>query len=163
MKYLFAAMFLFQATLYGQTPEFGGWQKVNANGYKLAKELADWKAGVADKWDAIEVKSIEIVDGIANKMLMGHEYPVKVTVDLKGLSCNDIGCELVITESSEDGKDKISGTIEFDGETCEGSVCVFQKVVKPDHPGSFAYSFRLFAKNENLAHRQDFRFVKWIS
>ena len=94
---------------------------------------------------------------------MGHQYPVKVMVDLKGLTCADVGCELVITETSEDGEEKIAGNLEFEAENCEGSVCCFSKIIKPDHPGSFSYSFRLYAKNEKLAHRQDFRFVKWIN
>ena len=144
-------------------PQFERSQKVNADGYKLAKELAAWKAEVSSQWDAIEVKKIEMTDGVDNKMIMGNKYPVKVLVDLKGLSYKDIGCELVITETSEDGVEKISGTVEFDAKICEGTVCSFQKIIKPDHPGSFAYSFRLFAKNENLAHRQDFRYVKWIN
>jgi alpha-glucan phosphorylase-like protein len=144
-------------------PQFERSQKINADAFKIAKELAAWKAEVASKWNEIEVKSIEIIDGVAHKMLLGQEYPVKVSVDLKGLSCKDVGCELVITESTVDGQEKIVGTVELDGAVCQGTVCSYTKTIKPDNPGSFAYSFRLFGKNENLAHRQDFRYVKWIN
>lgn len=144
-------------------PQFTRSQKVNADTFKLGKELAAWKADVASKWDAIEVKSIEMSDGVTNKMVLGNEYPVKVTIDLKGLSGSDVGCELVITESTDDGQEKIADIVEFEADNCEGTVCCYQKTIKPDHPGSFSYSFRLFGKNENLAHRQDFRYVKWIN
>lgn len=145
-------------------PQFVQVQKVKADEYKVAKELAAWKADFASKWEAIEVKSLEITEGITNKMMMGHKYPVKVEVDLKGLTCCDVGCELVITETENGGQEKIVATLEFEAEQCEeGTICLFKHVIKPDHPGSFSYSFRLFAKNENLAHRQDFRFVKWIN
>jgi glucan phosphorylase len=144
-------------------PQYLRSQKVNADAFKLGKELAAWKAELASKWDAIEVKSIAMSDGVTNKMVMGNEYPVKVTVDLKGLSCNDVGCELVITESTEDGQEKIADTVEFKAESCDGTICCYNRTIKPDHPGSFSYSFRLFGKNENLAHRQDFKYVKWIN
>jgi len=144
-------------------PQFERSQKVNADTFKIAKELAAWKEEIASKWNEIEIKNIEITDGVTNKMVMGDKYPVKVTVDLKGLTCNDVGCELVITESENGEQEKIVATLEFEAELCEGSVCNYKHIIKPDHPGSFSYSFRLFAKNENLAHRQDFRYVKWIN
>ncbi|MDX1283451.1 MAG: hypothetical protein R3182_00490 [Draconibacterium sp.] len=109
------------------------------------------------------MKGIEITDGITNKMMMGHKYPVKLTVDLKGLTCDDVGCELVITESENGEKEKIVATLEFEAQDCEDNLCSFKHIIKPDHPGSFSYSFRLFAKNEHLAHRQDFRYIKWIN
>lgn len=144
-------------------PQFERSQKVNSDAYKLAKELASWKENIAEKWDAIEIKSIEIVDGIANKMVMGEKYPVKLVADLKGLCAKEIGVELVITETGNDGQEKIVDALEFNAEKCDGDLCAYTYEVKPDHPGSFAYSFRLFAKHPELPHRQDFRYVKWIS
>ncbi|MEN8116949.1 MAG: alpha-glucan family phosphorylase [Bacteroidota bacterium] len=142
-------------------PQFERSQKVNADNFKLAKDLAAWKFWVSSIWDDIEIKDIEIYDGVNNKMLMGNKYPVRVMVDLKGLTSSEVGLELVITEN--DGEEKIVDTIEFAAENCEGTVCAYHHVIKPDHPGSFNYNFRLFPKNENLPHRQDFRYVKWIN
>ncbi len=144
-------------------PQFAQVQKVKADDFKVAKELALWKADVAAKWNEIEVTGIEITDGITNQMMMGQKYPVVVKVDLKGLTCKDVGCELVITESENGDQEKIVTTLEFEPHQCEGTICAFRNVIKPDHPGSFSYSFRLYAKNENLAHQQDFRYVKWIN
>ena len=143
-------------------PQFDRANKVKADSYRLAKELAEWKAKVVSKWDAIEVRKIEIIEGITHKMLMGDKYPIRVWVDLQGLTTTEVGLEVVIMEH-EDGKDKIVDILEFDGEKCEGTVCCYKNVIKPDHPGSFAYSFRLFPKHEALPHRQDFKYVKWIS
>ncbi len=144
-------------------PQFEQAKKVKANAYQIAKELAAWKADVAEKWEGVEVESIEITDGIIQKMKMGNKYPVKIVVDLNGLSSKDVGCELVITENVVGGQEKIVATIEFESEDCVGARCAYKHVIKPDHPGSFGYSFRLFARNKNLAHRQDFRYVKWIN
>ncbi len=143
-------------------PQFERAQKVVNDNFKLAKELADWKIKVSSKWNEIEVKNIEFSDGITNKMVIGQEYPVNITVDLKGLSSDEIGVELMITENGTDKPAKIVEILEFIPENCEGTVCVYTNKIKPNHPGAFNYSFRLFAKNENLPHRQDFKYVRWI-
>ncbi len=143
-------------------PQFERAQKIIANDFKLAKELAEWKIKVSSKWNEIEVKNIEFSDGIINKMVMGQKYPVYITLDLKGLSSNEIGVELVITENGTDKPAKIVDTLEFNVEGCEGTICKYATIVKPNHPGAYNYSFRLFAKNENLPHRQDFKYIRWI-
>jgi len=143
-------------------PQFARTQNVKANNFKMAKEMAAWKYKISSLWDSIEVKNVEISDGITNKMKIGQEYPVKVFLDLKGLSCKEIGLELVITENENKKRTRIIETVELFAENCEGTICCYKHNLHPNHPGTFNYGFRLFAKNENLAHRQDFRYVRWI-
>lgn len=144
-------------------PQFERTQKVKEDNFKMAKELVAWKYGISEVWDKIEVKNIDISDGgITNKMKIGQEYPVSVTLDLKGLSCNEIGVELVITENETDQPNHIVETLEFFPENCENNNCCYKQDLRPNHPGSFNYSFRIFPKNANLAHRQDFRYIRWI-
>lgn len=144
------------------TPQFGRTGKMIKDDFKLAKELAAWKYKVSTKWNKIEVKDIEISDGITNKMMMGHEYPVQITIDLNGLSSEEIGVELIVTENKTEKPATIVNIIEFKAKSCEGSICCYTNKISPNHPGSFKYSFRLFPKNENLAHRQDFKYIRWI-
>jgi glucan phosphorylase len=143
-------------------PQFERATKVKADKFKLAKEMAAWKYKISKAWDSIEVKGVEISDGITNKMKIGQEYPVKVFLDLKGLSCSEIGLELVITENDNKENARIIETVELHAENCEGTVCCYKHNLHPNHPGSFNYGFRIYAKNKNLAHRQDFRYVRWI-
>lgn len=143
-------------------PQFIRTQKVKEDNFKLAREMATWKFNISSVWDNIEVKNIEISDGIINKMKIGQEYPVRVYLDLKGLSCSEIGLELVIAENEINKPAKIVETVEFEAENCEGTVCCYKHELRPNHPGSFNYGFRIYPKNENLPHRQDFRYVRWI-
>jgi glucan phosphorylase len=143
-------------------PQFERTGKVKADNFKMAKEMAAWKFKISKAWDSIEVKGVEISDGITNKMKIGQEYPVKVHLDLKGLSCNEIGLELVITENDNKENARIIETVELLAENCEGTVCCYKHNLHPNHPGTFNYGFRIFAKNKNLAHRQDFSYVRWI-
>jgi glucan phosphorylase len=143
-------------------PQFKRSTRVKADNFKMAREMASWKYKISSAWNSIEVKNIEISDGITNKMKIGQEYPVRVYVDLKGLSCKEIGMELVITENENKQPIRIIETVELFAENCEGTICCYKHNLHPNHPGTFNYGFRLFAKNENLAHRQDFRYVRWI-
>ena len=143
-------------------PQYERTKKMIAIKYKLAKDLAAWKNKISKAWDSIEVKSIEISDGITNKMLIGQEYPVKVYVDLKELTCKEIGLELVVTENEDESKPRIVETVELLAEQCEGTVCCFKHQLHPNHPGTFNYGFRIFAKHKDLPHRQDFSYIRWI-
>jgi len=143
-------------------PQYKRIQKIKENNFSLAREMAAWKFWVSSIWNDIEVKKIEIADGITNKMKIGENYPVKVFLDLKGLSCHEVGLELIVTENDHNQKPRIVETVEFNGENCEGSICCYHLELKPDHPGSFNYGFRIFPRNENLPHRQDFKYITWI-
>ncbi|MCE4566185.1 alpha-glucan family phosphorylase [Maribellus sp. CM-23] len=143
-------------------PQFERSAKVNADGFKLAKELAAWKAYVSSKWDGIKVINQDMIEGFTNKLVMGREYPVYVKVDLNGLTAKEVGLELIITEEGENGGLEMFDTWEFEPEDCNNNICTYRYVVRPDHPGAFNYSFRLFPKNENLPHRQDFKYLKWL-
>ena len=143
-------------------PQFVRANKVKADNFKLAREMAAWKYKISTAWNSIEVKNIEISDGITNKMKIGQEYPVKVYLDLKGLSCKEIGLELVITENENKQPTRIVESVELFAEVCQGTVCCYSYNLHPNHPGTFNYGFRIFPKNENLPHRQDFRYIRWI-
>ena len=143
-------------------PQFARTEKIKADNFKMAREMADWKNKISNLWNSIEVKTVEISDGITNKMKIGQVYPVNVYLDLKGLTCNEIGLELVITENDNKQSPRIIETVELLAKNCEGTVCCYKHNLHPNHPGSFNYGFRIFAKNENLAHRQDFGYVRWI-
>jgi alpha-glucan phosphorylase-like protein len=143
-------------------PQFQRSQQVKNDNFKLAKELALWKFKVSSVWKDIEVKSIEISDGITNKMNIGKEYPILVKVDIKNLSSEEVGLELIITENEGSTVPKITDIIEFENMGCEGNICTFKYNLHPNHPGSFNYGFRLLPKNKHLPHKQDFGYVKWI-
>jgi glycogen phosphorylase len=143
-------------------PQFDRSRKIIDADFKWAKELAAWKSKVSSLWDKIEVRKTEIADGITNVMKIGKEYPVRIEVDLKGLDCNEVGIELLVSQNGEEETLRVVETLEFEKEMCEGSVCCFKLNYHPVHPGSFNYGFRLYPKIEGLPHRQDFRYVKWL-
>ena len=143
-------------------PQLERSEKVTGENFKWAKEMAAWKFKVSAVWDKIEIKHTQSTDGIKDVMKMGQEYPFRVELDMKGLTCQEAGLELVVTENTTDEGPRMIETFDFEHEKCEGTTCCFKLNFHPVHPGSFNYGLRLYPKNEGLPHRQDFSFVKWL-
>jgi starch phosphorylase len=133
-----------------------------ASDYKLAKDIAQWKFVVSTVWDQIEVKDVQITDGITNVLQIGEEYPALVTVDLKGLKPEDVGVEMVITENGKDTAPKLVECLQFEVETVKGSLITYKLNLHLMNAGAFGYAIRMYPKHIELPHRQDFQYIKWI-
>jgi len=69
---------------------------------------------------------------------------------------------LVTTYMSQDGQQHIYSVEPFDVVKKEGSLYTFQVKHKLENAGSFKVAYRMFPKNADLPHRQDFCYVKWL-
>jgi len=136
--------------------------RLTGNNYSLARELTAWKDKILTVWYQIEVKEIQIADGITNVLRIGEEYPAKVVLDLKGLSPEEIGLEMIVTEQGNNDAQKLIERFEFSAGQAEGSVCTYMLNLRLMNPGAYNYGLRIFPKNPELPHRQDFRYVRWI-
>ena len=143
-------------------PQYSRTQKLLDNNFQVAKELSEWKYWVSTVWNKIEIIDVKIAHGITNLMKIGQDYPARVVVDLKGLTSKDVGLELVITTNGNSQPIKLVEKMEFRVESCVGSTATFFLDVHIQKSGTYSYGLRLFPKNENLLHRQDFRYVKWL-
>ena len=133
-----------------------------ASNYQIAKEIAKWKFDVSAIWDNIEVKEVKITNGITNVLKIGENYPARVVVDLKALKPEDAGVEMVITENGEDDPATLVDCLQFEVEKIEGSIVTFKLNLQLMNSGAFNYAIRLYPKNPELPHRQDFHYLKWI-
>lgn len=132
------------------------------NNYAKAKEIAAWKNKIVEGWDAIEVLSVAIPDKLVHEPLVNEVYDIKVAIDVKNLEYNGIGVELVVTRKDEKLVDTLYTVKELTLVKTEGTVLHFNLNYQMDLAGSFKYAFRMFPKNEDLPHRQDLCYVRWI-
>ncbi len=128
--------------------------------FKKAKELAAWKAKIVDVWNNIEVKNIQISDGITNTYEMGKAYPSKVTLDLKGLSPAEIGVELIVATGTD--QPHFVAKYDFLVENQQDNLAHYVLQLTLKKPGSYNYGLRIYARNSALPNRQDFRLLKWL-
>jgi starch phosphorylase len=135
---------------------------IQADGFAKAKEIAAWKDKVADNWDLIEVLSVELPETLYANPAVGKNYNVNIVLDVKNLSKEDIGVELVITSEDANNKTRVLQVVEMNLVKAEGSKLYFNLDYRLERAGLFKYGFRMFPKNPDLPHRQDFCYVRWI-
>lgn len=131
-----------------------------ANHYAKAKELSAWKESVMDRWDSIEIKSIEAGKGLNASVEAGREYEVTVVVDEKGLD-DAVGIESVLIRS-EKGAAHICAVTPLELAGREGNLYTFRGKSCVCHTGSFKQAFRMYPKNDLLPYREDFCYVRWF-
>lgn len=132
------------------------------NNFAKAKEIAAWKENMASKWHEIEVSEVNIPENLIHDPHVGEDYSLEVVIDTKGLNDKGIGVELVVVKKDKNNKDLLHDVEELNLVRTDGSKMYFSMDYQMNLAGSFKYAFRMFPKNEDLPHRQDFCYVRWI-
>ncbi|WP_308764846.1 glycosyltransferase family 1 protein [uncultured Bacteroides sp.] len=136
---------------------------LSANNYKKAKEIAAWKEEVAEKWDSIEVVSFEKSEELLQASIQsGKDYTITYVIDEKGLN-DAVGIELVTIFTDADGKEHVYSVEPFEVVKKEGTLYTFQATHSLSNAGSFKVAYRMYPKNPDLPHRQDFCYVRWFN
>ena len=132
------------------------------NDFAKAREIAQWKANMAEVWEQIEVQKVDVPENLLHRPLVGQDYTLNVVVDVKDVANKGIGVELVVTKLDASNKDSLYDVEELKLVKSEGTKLHFSLDYKMNRAGTFKYAFRMFPKNEDLPHRQDFCFVRWF-
>ena len=136
-------------------------KKLQEHDYRLAKEIALWKETVAERWDEIHVvsKDTSLLDTGGET---GKKYTMRYVIDEQGLD-DAVGLELVSLKSNTSKDDhEVHSVRPFKVKGHEGNLYTFEAVIEPDVAGAFRSCVRMYPKNVNLPHRQDFCYVKWL-
>ena len=143
--------------------EAARFKMLSADNNKKAKEIAAWKEEVASKWDQIQVVSTEKCEALVQGQIeCGKDYTIRIVVDEKGLK-DAVGIELVTLQTDKDGKDHVYSVEPLNVVKVEGDLYTFEVCHTINNAGSFKVSYRMFPKNDDLPHRQDFCYVKWFN
>ena len=132
---------------------------LSANDNAKAKEIAAWKETVAERWDAIEVVSATNVAEL--NVTSGSEIKLTVVLDEKGLD-NAVGVECVTIETDSEGKEHIHSIDTLELVKKENNLHTFECTPTVNNAGFFKVAYRMYPKNADLPHRQDFCYVRWF-
>jgi len=134
------------------------------NNYEKAIEKRRWKEYIARNWEKVEVDSIRLNGFEENSLPLGDIFTAEVVLDPGAIDPKDIGVEVVFARQSftEETKEVITvyemDRIKVDREEM---LVTYRCEVKSRNAGNYNYAFRIFPKNEHLAHRQDLPLIKW--
>lgn len=134
-----------------------------ADNYKKAKEIVLWKEQVAERWGNITVVSSEKEQDVLNgNVQSGQKYKIRYVVDEQGLD-DAIGLELVTVRVDDDGREHVYSVEPLEVVKRDGNLFTFEGTHCIPTSGSFKVAYRMYPKNVNLPHRQDFCYVKWFN
>ncbi|WP_283391642.1 alpha-glucan family phosphorylase [Millionella massiliensis] len=142
-------------------------QKMVADDFAEAREIAAWKRRVSRSWDKIQVLGFKQYDVGHTAIKLGEHYNLEVTLDLGDLKPEDVGVEVLVADQiTDDGQNKgkitLRNTFQFELVQVEGHVATFRLNSTPENAGSYDVAIRVYAKNPKLPHRMDFALVKWV-
>lgn len=131
-------------------------QLLSADNNALAKDMADWKNKVKEKWNEVEVLSSNMQPNIST--CAGEAFELVYAIDTKGL-LHSIGLELVTHKDSDDSIYKV---FPFEVVHEEGNILTYVCHIVITDAGEFKTKVRMFSHDDRLPHRQDFPLVRWI-
>ena len=133
--------------------------EIAKDNFRLAKEIAQWKETVAERWDSIRVEYSEW-DYPNTGIETGKQYTLRYVINEQGLD-DAIGLEKV-NMYVKDGEEKIDSIEPLKMVNHIGNNYTFEAVIAPKQAGQYKSAVRMYPKNKNLPHRQDFCYVKWL-
>ncbi len=136
--------------------------KLRESNYQISKDIVKWKQKILASWDKIEVVSVDAPSTPKHKYLSGENYHVEVALDLKDLIEEKICVELVVRASMNPQKPGAIRTEQLILDRKVDSLAFYRLDLELNDPGIFDFGLRMYACNDNLPHRQDFNYVKWI-
>ena len=92
----------------------------------------------------------------------GKDYTITCVIDEKGLN-DAVGIEQVTTYTNAEGKSYIYSVTPMEVIKREGDLYTFQVVNSLSNAGSFKVAYRMYPKHPDLAHRQEFCYVRWFN
>ena len=135
-------------------------KEIAKDNYKLAKDIAEWKETVAERWDAISVVSSNW-DFPAIGAETGQKYHLQYVINEQGLD-DAVGLEKVDIYTDKNGEERIFHVEPLKLTGRDGNNYTFEAELAPQQSGNYRSAVRMYPKNKNLPHRQDFCYVRWL-
>ena len=135
-------------------------KEIAKDNYKLAKDIAQWKEVVAERWDAISMVSCSW-DFPATGAETGQKYHLQYVINEQGLE-DAVGLEKVDIYTDKNGEERIFHVEPLKLTGRDGNNYTFEAELAPQQSGNYRSAVRMYPKNNNLPHRQDFCYVRWL-
>ncbi|MBR0499548.1 MAG: alpha-glucan family phosphorylase [Bacteroidales bacterium] len=137
-------------------------EKLLADDFALARDIAFWKKRVRREWPHIEIISYTKPDNDKSSMILGQEYTAELVASIGDLEPDDLGAEIILTERNAKGEHHIVALYGFNLVDFHDGIATWRATFVPEFSGTYESAGRLFAKNAAMPHRQDFELVRWL-
>lgn len=142
-------------------PQSERYSRLVADGGKVAKDIAAWKKFVGEEWNNMRIVSYTQPNA-SYTLSDKNKLESEVVIDLGRLKPEDIGVEMLLTTTDAKGQLHIQEVFNYELVSYENGVATYKTSVLPERTGMYEVGTRVYPKNAELPHRQDFPIVKWL-
>jgi phosphorylase/glycogen(starch) synthase len=143
-------------------PLFDRSAKITGKNFELARHMASWKRNVLREWDSIRVVSVTLPDSTQKPLILGESFRAELVLDLAELYPEDIGIEILFGKKVNDEIKEPVFIREMMLAGADKHLATYTCDIPINQAGVYDYTLRMFPKNSELPHRQDFSIVKYI-
>ena len=133
-----------------------------ADDFGLARDIAFWKKRMRREWEHLEILSYTRPANARSSITLGQNYTAELVAQIGDMDPKDLGAEILLTEQNAKGERHIVALYDFKLVSFVDGVATWRAEIVPEFSGTFESACRLFAWNPDLPHRQDFELVKWL-
>jgi alpha-glucan phosphorylase-like protein len=130
--------------------------------FKIAKEMAEWKRHVQQRWSGVHLVDRDIFDTDNYSLTLGESFKAGIKVYCNGVPAKNLGVEILFFKRKSDTQLELRETYPLELSSDKGDIATFSAEINPQMSGVYEYGFRLYPKHENLPHRQDLSLIKWL-
>ena len=141
-------------------PAHRAYQSIRETDFGTVREGARWQAAVVNAWD--KVKFLEVGPPLNDPVMTGRPIPLRASIELAGLSPEDVRVEAVIGRIKTDGFLEQTEVMLLPVRERNGSTAVFEKEFQPQQTGRLGFSIRISPNHyEDPLTRQCHSLLKW--
>jgi len=133
-------------------------RKANENGQAGAKELAEWRRKIDDRWKNVRV--INVKSDNSTNLKIGDDISVNSQVELGSLKPDDVKVEVYYGPVDEKGKIREAKTVAMKC-TKQGNPCEYHSSFPADKTGRMGYTVRIIPYHTMVANPFELGLIKW--
>jgi starch phosphorylase len=141
-------------------PAHRAFAEVRKNNFADARDKAKWQTDVNNVWGSVEF--VDLGRGPEGSVVSGTAIPMRVSVNLAGLTPRDVRVEAIVGRVGVTGQLEETQVLTLPAVDQRGSVYVFEKEFVPKQTGRLGYAVRVSPNHhENPLTRPCNSLLKW--
>ena len=140
-------------------PAADRYRRLAADGFRRAKEIAQWKKRVADSWQGVAVTAVT-QEG-PGELVVGDPLALEARVRLGALTPDDVRVEIYHGPLLPDGTISQGAAEPMQWTAAEGEEQVYRGAIPSEVSGTHAYAVRVLPAHEDVLVPNEMTQVAW--
>tara|TARA_R110002110_G_scaffold415561_2_gene650934 strand:- start:154541 stop:157075 length:2535 start_codon:yes stop_codon:yes gene_type:complete len=132
---------------------------LEADGARLARELAQWKQRVRSAWPGV---SVELMVQPPARLYQDEQILLRVRAQLNGLAATDVKLECLFGTKSAEGSVDVSQVAVLQESSQDNGYTTFELELSPQIAGLQYYRLRLYPFHTSLSHPFELGCMIWV-